>query len=107
MAKLKWQKMKRFTETFYWSGIYKITSYTYHRGHDVKPYYQVYVLCSTNWGNYVDGSKQRDKMLTLKECRELAQAHHDENGEPHHSRLKAAQNAMDRWMECDTKRKTA
>ena len=104
--KLQWTKLTRFgTDTHHYSGIYKISSYIFnsrlrgHRNKEVPRYYQVYILAHTNWGDYVDRGKQETTMMTLAEAQALAQAHHDEHGEPDPYRLKTAQDAIDRWME--------
>ena len=100
MSKLKWVEMTRFEgDTHWFAGIYKINSYKWHQGHAVEPFYQVYKLCANNWGDYVDRHKQGLGMLTLQQAKDLAQQHCDENEAPHHSRLKVAKLAIERWME--------
>jgi hypothetical protein len=99
MSKLKWTKLTRFgTDVHWFSGIYKISPYTSFRGRTVKRYYQVYVLLATNWGDFVIAT-QRNRMPTFSECRAIAYDHHRQNGQPHHSRLKAAGKAIIRHME--------
>jgi len=98
MSKLKWDKLTRFgTDTHYYSGVYKISSYKWFKNREVKRYFQVYILLSTNWGDYVS-AVQHDKMLTLNECKKIAQDHYNKYGEPHPSRIKVAQAAIARSM---------
>ena len=78
---MKWEKITEYTHPEYFSGIYKITSYRWHNNGPVKQYYQAYYIPDgyKHWGNYVDRSQQYDKMLTLKQCKALCEAHAQEH----------------------------
>ena len=98
---MKWEKRTRFKQSFWFSGIYKISSYTFHPRFNNQPtdrYYQVYKLCpSGQWGDYVNSALQRDKMPTLAECKAIAAAHAKEH-QPDSRELAKAERAKTNWL---------
>jgi len=87
-------------EPFYFSGIYKISRYEYMQGAKVKPYYHAYYLPlgNKNWGDFVGGkSAQQNKMLTLKQCKELCEEHAKEYI-PATKQIKQAIVARSKWI---------
>ena len=52
---MKFEPKKRFGDTYWFCGIYKIVEYKYYRNQKVKPYFRCYYNCDwqNNWGDYV------------------------------------------------------
>lgn len=93
---MKFTIVKRFGETFYFSGIYKICGYVWFNGGKHKRYYQCYHLIDKNWGDYCDRSKQYNKTLTLGEAKQLC-IDHAKTYVPSNRQVKNAVIAMEAW----------
>jgi len=98
---MKFTKQIRLGEEFWFSGIYKISCYTWFRGYDCDQYYHVYLIqpgCK-NWGDYVGGkAAQYDKKLTFDKCVSLCEKHANDY-DPLPSQIKQASIAQQTW--CD------
>ena len=100
---MKFNKYTRFNQPYWFSGIYKISQYTWFQGHDCEPYYHIYkaVNSGKQWGNFVGGnSTQMDKKLTFDECVKLAESHAKTYAPTKHE-LKNAEIAMKSWIGMD------
>jgi hypothetical protein len=95
---MEFKKYLRLNQPYWFCGIYKIGVYAWNDGYQRPPYYQVYKLSRTKWGNYLEPLKQHHKTPTFEECVSMAEAHHAEHPAPP-ERLKAALKARDRWLE--------
>lgn len=95
---LIWTAHCRFGQTHYTSGIYKMTSYKNFRNRWVDPYWTVYKLAAVNWGDYLYPHLQGETMMTMDECKAMAQKHQDEFGEATKARKAVGEAAMERWV---------
>lgn len=96
---MKFTKYMRSKKPYWFSGIYKIVSYNYHRGERCKRYYHVYIIESKNWGDYVGGkAAQLGKRLTFAQCVKLAKDHAASGYEPTRKQLKQAEIAKQSWV---------
>lgn len=98
---IKFKQYHRFNEPYWFSGIYKISRYTWHKRGECAPYYHVYYLTGKNWGDYVGGKPtQYDAQLTFNECVKLANEH-AKTYAPTKKQLEQAEIAKNSWLGMD------
>lgn len=94
-------KKYRFGEPFWFSGIYKISQYTWHRGAESEPHYRAYYLVDKNWGDSVipaeQGHHKADNKYTFEECVHFCEEH-AKNYTPSNRQVKQAEIAMNNWV---------
>lgn len=98
---MNFKRYLRYSEPFYFSGIYKIVKYEYFNCEKCKPYYHAYYLPidNKNWGDYVGGRPaQHNKRLTLKQCKALCEEH-AKTYTPTKAQLKQAEVAREAWLD--------
>lgn len=97
---MEFNKVMRFDEPFWFSGIYKITRYTWYNGGACEPYYHAYYIPNggKNWGNYVGGRiMQYNKKFTLSEAKQMC-AEHAKEYTPMSRHIKQATIAQEKWI---------
>lgn len=90
-------------QVYWFSGIYKISQYTWFNGAVSDPYYHAYYIRpdQMNWGDYVGGkSAQYGEQLTFDECAALCEEHAKEY-QPTKKQLKRAEISRRSWTNED------
>lgn len=99
---MKFEEVKRFGGSFWFSGVYKIVKYDYshNNGGWCNPHYQCYLISpyAKNWGDYVDGAQQGNKSrdFTFEECLKMCEEH-AKSYTPEQRQLKQAGIAQAAW----------
>lgn len=92
---MKFEKVTRFNQDYWFSGIYKLVSYQYYRGAQVPTYWVAYYIeCGEhNWGTSVN---KVDKMRSFDAVKDDC-LKHAATYQPTNSQLKRAKIAQEKW----------
>jgi hypothetical protein len=96
---MEFEQVTRFDENYWFSGIYKISSYMFHQGYACPRHYHAFYLPPNNkhWGDYVGGREaQYDKTLTFDQVKALC-VEHAKSYSPTAKQLKQAEIAKTAW----------